>query len=518
MNIKEEHKNNDNVINELKLNVIQTDVRNTDVEELSNKSHQIQRPSEILAKFEKNHSLNIYKKNEYHLSLKTFKTMFKNKNKELREYKESLDRKIELLKSKINEKNILKGRNKQKNNTSEDKNLESTLKDNEINNIPNKKIYDDSLLFTYRAGNNLKIKEILKNNNYNISFDKTHIKSDLFCETFFNSKMNEKSLYSLLSLLNSNDLFKMFSLNRAFKNGIINFLKNKTKEKIINKFISKHCNNDYLFLNNSCDFKLLKKQYKKNKKAHIRIILAIKAKISENNPEIIDKKHQILYQILNPKNIKNSTFTSYSFEIIPKLKPKKFWIYKEYTSFHYDDHDKAYYNDLLQFWPGNQILINIGLITEYGILDFDNFHWLSPRILPKIRKCKISNIAIQSYLTNSESTCEVEGLVNGWLGIEQLENYNSVINTLFELFGKYFDINEVLYEDVGYYFFKITLEAKQVGECNGVHNNLGIKIKIYPKETLIYNEIKKNGLIYDEKNELNINIGDIITFYISQNK
>ena len=246
--------------------------------------------------------------------------------------------------------------------------------------------------------------------------------------------------------------------------------------------------------------------------------MAIKAKISDNNTEIINKKHQILFQILNPKNMQNSTFTSYSFEIIPKNTPKKFWIYKEYTSFHYDDHDKAYYNDLLQFWPGNQILINIGLITEYGILDFDNFHWLNPRILPKIRKSKISNIAIQSYLTNSESTCEVEGLVNGWLGIEQLENYNSVISTLCDLFGNYFDINEVFYEDVGYYFFKVILEAKRVGECNGINNNLGIKIKIHPKESIIYNEIKKNGLICDEKNELNVNLDDLITFYISQNK
>ena len=518
MNKKEERKTNDNLVNKLKLNIIQREIKNTDLEDLSNKSHKIQRPSEILSKFENKYSINKRNESSY-ISLKTFKTIFKNKNKELKEYRESLDRKIELLKSKINEKNLLKGRNKKMKNASEDKILETTLKDSGINNNINKKIYDDSLLFTYRIGKfSDKIKDKSKKSISNISFDKVYINYDLFCKTFFKVKNNEKSLYCLLSLLNSNDLFKIFSLNKSVKNEIINYLKNKTKEKIINKFISKYCNNNILFVNNSCDFTILKKQYKKNKKAHIRLILAIKAKISDNNPEIINKKHQILFQILNPKNMQNSTFTSYSFEIIPKNTPKKFWIYKEYTSFHYDDHDKAYYNDLLQFWPGNQILINIGLITEYGILDFDNFHWLNPRILPKIRKSKISNIAIQSYLTNSESTCEVEGLVNGWLGIEQLENYNSVISTLCDLFGNYFDINEVFYEDVGYYFFKVILEAKRVGECNGINNNLGIKIKIHPKESIIYNEIKKNGLIYDEKNELNVNLDDLITFYISQNK
>ena len=57
-----------------------------------------------------------------------------------------------------------------------------------------------------------------------------------------------------------------------------------------------------------------------------------------------------------------------------------------------------------------------------------------------------------------------------------------------------------------------------MGECCGVNNNLGIKIKIVEQNAHICNEIKKNGLIYDENNELSVNINDIITFYISQNK
>jgi hypothetical protein len=317
--------------------------------------------------------------------------------------------------------------------------------------------------------------------------------------------------------LNSNDLFKLFLINKSIRNGIITFLKNETKEKIIPKFYKKYCNNK-LFNNNNCDFTIIRKQYKKNKKAYIRIILSIKANISKNNLEIINKKHQILFQTLKPKYLEKSTFTSYSFEIIPKYIPKKFWIYKEYTSFHYDDHDKAYYNDLIQFWPGDQILISIGLISEIGILDFDNFHWLNPRIVPKIEKSNLSKMPSESYLTNSENTCEVEGLVNGWLGIEQLDNYKSVLKTLEDLFGNYFSINEIYFEDVGYYFFKVILQAKNKGECNGINNNLGINIKIYPKDKAITNEIKKNGLIYDEKNELTVNIDDIITFYISQNK
>ena len=514
--INEEYKNNDNKeINKNNNNI------NTDIEDLSNKSHNLKRPLEIL---DKNYNFNMYRGNDSRLSLETFKTMFKNKNKELKEYKDSLDRKIEILRNKINAKNLKKGRNKKfSNSSSMEKNVENTLNENDINISTNNKNYRDSLLFTLKGGSHSnqfgKNNDILSNN---ISFgasinNNLKINYDSFMNTFFNVQKKYKYLFRLLSFLNSNDLFKFFSINKSIRNEIISFLKNEAKEKIIPKFYKKYCNN-ILFKNNKCDFRIIRKQYKKNKKAYIRIILSIKANISENNLEIINKKHQILFQTLKPKYLEKSTFTSYSFEVIPKYVPKKFWIYKEYTSFHYDDHDKAYYNDLIQFWPGDQILISIGLISEIGILDFDNFHWLNPRIVPKIKKNNLLKFPSESYLTNSENTCEVEGLVNGWLGIEQLDNYKSVMKTLYDLFGNFFSINEIYFEDVGYYFFKVILQAKNEGECNGINNNLGINIKIYPKDKAITNEIKKNGLIYDEKNELIVNIDDIITFYISQNK
>ena len=524
--INEEYKNNDNKeINKNNNNLIQNEIKNTDIEELSNKSHKLQRPIEILSKYDKSYNINIFKGNDSRLSLETFKTMFKNKNKELKEYKDSLDRKIEILRNKINAKNLQKGRNKKFNDNSSIEKYENTLNDNDndINTSSNNKNYKDSLLFTLKGGSHSN-KNGRNNDNIgnNISFGASIIFNlkfnyDKFMDTFFNSKENNKYLFILLSFLNSNDLFKFFSINKSIRNGIIDFLKNETKKKIIPKFYKKYCNN-ILFNNNNCDFRIIRKQYKKNKKAFIRIILSIKANISKNNLEIINKKHQILFQTLKPKNLDKSTFTSYSFEIIPKFIPKRFWIYKEYTSFHYDDHDKAYYNDLIQFWPGDQILISIGLISEIGIIDFNNFHWLNPRIVPKIKMDNISKLPSESYLTNSENTCEVEELVNGWLGIEQLDNYKSVMKTLDDLFGNYFSINEIYFEDVGYYFFKVILQAKNEGECNGINNNLGINIKIYPKDKPITNEIKKNGLIYDENNELTVNIDDIITFYISQNK
>ena len=515
--------------------------------EYKDKPHITQNPEDALFPRENiNYNLN----NDSRMSLETFKSMFKNKHKELNEYKDTLNKKIEMLKNKIltskksskesskknininifeannNNIHIIKGRNLPQANNIENKViLESTLKENNENNNndllkekQSKKNFDESYLFSLKRENKIELPFNKYINFENDSSNNIEINYNLFHDTFYkNNNNNQKNLYTLLSLLNNNDLFKLFNINRSIRNGIIDFLKCKIKEYIIPKFIKKYCNNS-LFKKDSSNFTIGIKQYKKNKKAYIRMILCIKAKICENNLNIINKKHQILYQILYPEYLKSSTFHSYSFEIIPKSIPKKFWIYKEYTSYHYDDFEKAYYNDLLQFWPGDEIFISIGLINELGILDFQNFHWLSPKIVPKINKEKISNILSNSYLTNSENTCEVEGIIHSWIGIEQFNHNSSVIATLNQLFGENFEIKEIYYEDIGYYFFKIILEAKKLGECCGVNNNLGIKIKIVEQNVHICNEIKKNGLIYDENNELSVNFNDIITFYISQNK
>ena len=91
MNKNEEYKNYDNEKkSRIETNTYQKQINNTDIdiENLSNKSHKIQRPIEILSKYQKlrnkNDTLNIFKVNfnESGISLETFKTMFKNRNRE----------------------------------------------------------------------------------------------------------------------------------------------------------------------------------------------------------------------------------------------------------------------------------------------------------------------------------------------------------------------------------------------------------------------------------------------------
>ena len=78
----------------------------TDKDNLSSKSQNYKNPLDLLTKYDKKFDLGIFKRNDSQISVATLKTVFKYKNKELKEYKKSLDKNIELLKSKINSKTL----------------------------------------------------------------------------------------------------------------------------------------------------------------------------------------------------------------------------------------------------------------------------------------------------------------------------------------------------------------------------------------------------------------------------
>jgi len=334
-----------------------------------------------------------------------------------------------------------------------------------------------------------------------------------------NIKNTNNSFFKFLNFLNNSEILILSSINREIRNCIIGCLAYKVKEKILPDFTQKYCK-DFIF-NNKYNFMILSKLYKKEK-SHIRFILSIKPKITKINPKIINKrikigfteyiKNKYTHNKSNKEDEKIKVNTCYLFEIIEKLYPKNYWVFKENTTYHYDENGKAYYNDIMQFWPGDKALININLISEIGIINFDKFIWTEPRMV------EIKNNNKKTTNLSTINNCEVEEIIHEWNKLCLLENCEIVKKNLDELFSKNFIIKEIHYDDVGYLFFKILLKAYKVGTCNGKDGNLGIKINILPINYHITNEIKKNGLIFDENNELTVNVGDIITFYISQNK
>ena len=360
------------------------------------------------------------------------------------------------------------------------------------------------------------------NNNNHLDYQKFKnvfliINDSLSISTNSLVKNTNNNFMKFLSFLNNNEILHLFSLNRELRSSIIGCLAYKVKEKILPDFTRYYCK-DLLF-NNDYNFMISSKIYKKHKLI-IRFILSIKPRITKTNKKIVNKRFKIgFYEYvknktnknndynpnqIQPKKGKEKIFTTYIFEIIDKLYPKNFWVYKENTTFHYDENNKAYYNDIMQFRLGDNALINMSLISELGIIDFDNIFWF---------KAKMETIKeINTH------RCEVENMIYQWNKIDLLDKGEIVKKNLNDLFSENFIIKDIYYDDVGYFFFKIILKAYKVGICSGKEGNLGVKIHILPINTNITNEIKKNGLIYDENNELAINVGDVIAFYISQNK
>ena len=381
-------------------------------------------------------------------NIRNFKNLIKRENlKKLNKYKEDLDKKIELLKDKL-----------------------------------------------YRKDNN----KIIKEENENIENNKiTIINYKKFIETYI---LNKNIFLRITNFLDTNDLYRLFTLNNEIHQGIILNLTEISKEKIIPNYIIKY-NNDILFKESK--FFLIFKKYKKNKKMNLRIIFTIKSKITENNKDIINNSYQISFKNKTKQNSGEiiKTISSYTFDIIDKNKKKIFWIFKEYTSFYFDELDRAYYGNILEFYPGDYINLSLTIFSEIGLIDFESFNW----------------IKLKEYYDKNRN-CEIENLKNSWSSINQIENSDIVIQNIKNIFIDNFQVDKIFFDDVGYYIFKIILKAIKTGNSNGKDNNIGILINIFDEGKNVENEVKKNGLIFDEKNEININIGDYITFYISQNK
>ena len=127
-------------------------------------------------------------------NIRNFKNLIKRENlKKLNKYKEDLDKKIELLKDKL-----------------------------------------------YRKDNN----KIIKEENENIENNKiTIINYKKFIETYI---LNRNIFLRITNFLDTNDLYRLFTLNNEIHQGIILNLTEISKEKIIPNYIIKY-NNDILF-------------------------------------------------------------------------------------------------------------------------------------------------------------------------------------------------------------------------------------------------------------------------------
>ena len=118
--------------------------------------------------------------------------------------------------------------------------------------------------------------------------------------------------------------------------------------------------------------------------------------------------------------------------------------------------------------------------------------------------------------------CEMELIKTKWNNYSKFpnnENNIEIKNEISNFYNKlagYFTIEDIEYDDVGFYIFKIYAKAIYMGQLS--ENDIGINIDIKGNKEPCCNEIRKNGLICDIGRGIEIRLGDRLVFYLTMNK
>ena len=463
------------------------------------------------------------------------------KNKLLYEFKLNLDEKISELKKKLNLTNLntetdnyilnennyekfLTGKNnmKPKSLINNFNNLSENINKNNLENSKNFKkktismmesldfnsVNMDQASFGQKINiNNNIINATIKDSfqfkkNIKISFDKfLSIKQ-------INSKINPYLI--MLSFLNTKDIYQIFLTNKKIRELFISLLKQEFTKYITDKFkkITKNLFDDYLF-------------YIGLEKNHLsyelKIYLILKAKIISEN--LLTKSLNIQYFAHFPCD--EEIYVQNTFLIDIKEPPLYYWAMKESTNFNEDELNKAYFMNVMQYTIGDYAEFTLNIFTEKGLMDIRKLVWNKITVFKtpnenflyysneNILKREIVDFDVSRY-------CEMELCKGKWNDIILLDDSDMYIGELKNKFKKNFHIMNILFDNVGYLIFKFYLEGIIPGVI-GPDDEIGMKIKVLDYNEKKSNEAKKNNLVFDRKNEIQMHIGDVLIFYISKN-
>ena len=121
----------------------------------------------------------------------------------------------------------------------------------------------------------------------------------------------------------------------------------------------------------------------------------------------------------------------------------------------------------MSFCENDYIEININILTQQGLIDFDSFKWLKSQQ----KKLPMKNfIDFKSYNLEEQGMsefdtcriCELELLNTKWQSSSKPE-YENILSKVKFLFEPTFIVQKMLWDDVGYDLFKFYLVAAQRG-------------------------------------------------------
>ena len=343
------------------------------------------------------------------------------------------------------------------------------------------------------------------------------IKLDKFIEI---NRINIKAnpFITFIQMLDTKDLYSLFRTCKEIKQLIINALIFEVKTFISNKFeqLSKGVFSDNIYL-------LCFNTYYENNNNYLQIFLIIKSKLTSKI--LCNKSVHLQYYANFPCDNGEYVLNHFIFDI--KSKELHFWIMKESTNFYEDNLNKAYFMHIMQYKLNDYAEFTINIFTYKGLMNIRKLKWEKIKLFktPKedYYEYNKENILKRELVDYDMSRyCELEICKGNWHDIILMDNkdeYNEIINIFDLMFNENYKILKILFDDVGYYIFKIYLKAFKIGEIGKKkENDIGIKIKIKNKNDNVSNECKKNNLILDRKNELEMHIDDILVFYFTKNK
>ena len=349
--------------------------------------------------------------------------------------------------------------------------------------------------------------------------------------------VNKGGLYNVLTFLDCYDLMCMlktnksliFLINKAISHVYINAIK-KSLDKYKHFFDLLKCSLIYTKIKDAIKIDFV---------INIRFINNLLKKKINKEIQTRPKCYQFIYFYNYFKSMNSQQ------KLKTKENTKKILMYDYYTYDVYPENYKTpniYINKEQLYFKDNISDNNIDKllfiqpilpfkVNDKGIINLEIYSSNNDFVMPSSIKIMMKSFDLNNYLNNLNlkgytdlRICEYENICFHWKLINKDENYyinkskfNGIIKTIEKNFKNFFYIQDISYESIGYYIFKINLLAVKTGKIGNNNNgdDFGINIIIRNKNDVVENEIKKNNLLLERREVYEMRVGDTITLYFS---
>ena len=173
----------------------------------------------------------------------------------------------------------------------------------------------------------------------------------------------------------------------------------------------------------------------------------------------------------------------------------------------------AFVQSIMPVSQGDNVRIAINLFNLKGLVDLKFIKWHSVILeeIPSIPKIIDENNISQ---IPPDRMCELETLLHDWVPYDYHPDSKSL--GPLDCFSPLMILKEARYCGVGMLALRIIYQLNQTGHLTNGIKELGVNLIVRGKKEEVTVEIKRKGLAYDLENQLEMKIGDILTFYLSR--